>query len=92
MVAWYPASLFVLKGRLKTESERQGTRLSIVDESLVHCHRGCEFEPSLFFVLFFSILYFYQFIYLFKDIIHNDFQTLWVAEYRFNDSKQCMPY
>ena len=59
---------------------------SIVDESLVHCHRGCEFE-SRHFTLFFVFFMFYQFIYLFKDIIHNNFQTTWVAEYRFNDSK-----
>ena len=77
---------------------------SIVDESLVHRHRGCEFEPrhpSLFLYLyFFSILYFYQFIYLFihlfiylfKDIIHSHFQSIWVAEYRFKDSKECIPY
>ena len=26
------------------------------------------------------------------DIIHNHFQTIWVAEYRFNDSKQFIPY
>ena len=69
---------------------------SIVDELFVHCHRGCEFEPrhrTLFFCMcVFTILYFYQFIYLFKDIIHNYFQTIWVAEYSFNDSKQCIPY
>ena len=41
---------------------------------------------------FFFDIEFYQFIYLFKDIIHNHFQTTWVAEYRFNDSKQCIPY
>ena len=45
-----------------------------------------------FFCVCLSILYFYQFIDLFKDIIHYHFQTIWVAEYRFNDSKQCMPY
>ena len=35
---------------------------SIVDEVLVHCHRGCEFEPCH---LAFFIFYFYLFIYLF---------------------------
>ena len=48
---------------------------SIVDELLVHCHRGCKFRP-LHPTLFFSILYFHQFIILFIDIIHNHFQTI----------------
>ena len=50
-----------------------------MDQSLVHCHRICEFEPrhrTLFFVCFFPIIYFYQFIYLFKDIFQNNFQTI----------------
>ena len=65
---------------------------SIVDESLVHCHRGCQFEPHHHTLFFVCIFRFYTFINLFKDIIHYHFQTIWVAEYRFNDSKQCMPY
>ena len=58
---------------------------SIVDESLVHCQRGCEFEHrhrTLFLLcVFLSILYLYQFIYLFVhvDIIHNIFKTIWFA-------------
>ena len=62
---------------------------SIVDEALVHCHRGWEFELrhfNLFFVCVFLCLI-NLFMNLFKDIIHNNFQTTWVAEYRFNDSK-----
>ena len=52
---------------------------SIVDELLVHCHGGYEFKPRqrTFYVFYFSILYFYQFvnlfIYLFIDIILNQF-------------------
>ena len=69
---------------------------SIVNASLVHCHGGCEFEPrdrTLFFVCFFRFYIFINlYIYLFIDIIHNHFQTIWIAEYRFNDSKQCIPY
>ena len=37
-------------------------------------------------------LIFFLFIYLFIDIIHDHFQTNLIAEYRFNDCKQCMPY
>ena len=29
---------------------------------------------------------------LFIDIIHNHFQNFLDAEYRFNDSKRCIPY
>ena len=32
----------------------------IVDKSLVHWHRGCEFEPRHSRMLFFFILFFYQ--------------------------------
>ena len=50
-----------------------------MDESLVHCHRGCEFEyghHTLFLCVFFRFYIFYQFIYLFdlKYIIHNYFK------------------
>ena len=67
---------------------------SIVDESLVHCHRGCEFDPrhrALFLCVcvFFDVIFLS--IYLFKDIIHKHFQ-IWVAEYHFNDSKHCIPF
>ena len=30
---------------------------SIVDKSLVHCHRGCEFEPRHSNILFYLIFY-----------------------------------
>ena len=40
-------------------------------------------------VLFFLFL---SIIYLFIVIINNNFQTIWAAEYRFNDSKQCITY
>ena len=63
---------------------------SIVDEALVHCHRGLEFELrhfNLFFFVFFFLCFINIFMNCFKDIIHNNFQTTWVAEYRFNDSK-----
>ena len=50
----------------------------VVDESLVHCHRGCELEPCQHTFFVFSIIYFYQFIYLFKDKTHNHFQTIWL--------------
>ena len=59
---------------------------SIVDESPVHCHRGCEFEPRHL-PSFFDFI-FYQFIYL---TINNHFKHIWVAEYRFNDSKNAYP-
>ena len=59
----------------------------IVDESLVHCHGGCEFDPVTF-----TCVFFFQFIYLIKDLIHNHFQTIWNSEFRFNDRKQCIPY
>ena len=54
-----------------------------MDESLAFSYVGCEFEPRHC-TLFFSIL---NFINSFIDIIHNHIQTIWVAEYRFNDSK-----
>ena len=44
---------------------------SIVNKSLVRCHWGCEVEPRHPTLFFHSILYFYQFIYLFIDIIHS---------------------
>ena len=53
---------------------------SIVDKSLVHCLRGCEFEPRR--RTFLSILYIYQFIYLevlFKIIIKKPFGLIDIA-------------
>ena len=39
----------------------QITRIrSIVDKSLVHCHRGCEFEPRHSTILFSFLFFFYQ--------------------------------
>ena len=58
----------------------------IVDESLVHSN------PVTVYCFFVSVFFFdfiFLSIYLFKDINHNHFQTIWVAEYHFNDSKQC---
>ena len=55
-----------------------------MDGSLVHCHRGFEFESrhhTLFFFVFRSDIFIN---YLFIDIIHNYFQTIFAAEYRFN--------
>ena len=37
-------------------------------------------------------LFIYVFIYLFVDTIYEYNQTIWVAEYSFNDRKQCIPY
>ena len=67
---------------------------SIVDGSLVHCHGSSEFESRhrTLLVYFFIFFRFYVFIYLFIDIIDNFFQTISVAEYCFNDCKQCIPY
>ena len=45
---------------------------SVVDESLVHCQFEFRHRTLFFFVFFFDFI-FYQFIYLFKDIIHNHF-------------------
>ena len=51
-----------------------------------------------FVCLFFSCCFFFDFIFLFiyryncLNKIHNHFKTIWVAEYHFNDSKQCIPY
>ena len=65
---------------------------SRVDASLVHCHGGCEFESCHLFFVFVFVFRFYilmnQFICLFIDIIHYYFQTILVAEYRFNDIKR----
>ena len=68
-----------------------------VDGLLVHCHGNSEFESgqcTLLFFLFFVFVFDFTFllIYLFRDIIHNHFQTILFAEYRFNDCKQCIPY
>ena len=51
---------------------------SIVDDSLVHCHRGCQLEPHhpIFFDFIFSSI---CFVFLFIDIIHNHFQSIWVT-------------
>ena len=54
---------------------------SIEDKSLVHCHRGCEFEPRHSTMLFF--LFIFLSIIYFKNIIHKYFQTIWVAKYCF---------
>ena len=64
---------------------------SILVESLVHCHGGCEFEPRHRTLLFYSILYFYQFRYNCLTIIHNAFQTIYVSVDRFNVSKKAYP-
>ena len=63
---------------------------SIVDKSLVHCHRGCEFESRRrTFLMDFIVLS----IYLLRGFIHNNhFKTIWVDKYRFNDSKQFIPF
>ena len=67
---------------------------SIEDELLVHCHGGCEFEPRdrtlVFVCVFFGFIFLS--IYLFIDIVRNYLQTILAAEYRFNDSKQCISY
>ena len=66
----------------------------IVDESLDHCQRDYEFEPHhpTLFVFFVCILFIFLSIYLFIDVIMSNFQSVWVAEFCFNDSKQCIPY
>ena len=62
-----------------------------MDGSLVHCHGGCEFEPShrtffRFFLDFLTLL-----INLFIYIIHNHFQTILVAEYRLMTANNAYP-
>ena len=64
---------------------------SIVDESHVPVIQVASSNPVTVPCFFFSILYFYQFIYIFKDIIHNHLQTIWVAENRFNDTNNAYP-
>ena len=68
--------------------QSQGEFRSIVDESLVHCHRGCEFEPVTGAVSCFSSGFFYfdffRVFCLFIDIFHNHLQAIWAAEYFFN--------
>ena len=67
---------------------------SIVDGSLVHCHRGSEFESRhrtlCFLFIFFDFIF--LLIYLFIDIIHYHFQPISVDKYRFSDCKQYIPY
>ena len=58
---------------------------SKVDGSLVHCHGSSEFESRHRTPFFFDFMF--LLIYLSIDIIHNHFQTISVAEYRFNDCK-----
>ena len=58
---------------------------SIVDERLTAVIEVASSNPVTL------PFYFHQFIYLFIDIIHNHFQSIWVAEYRSNDSNNAYP-
>ena len=62
----------------------------MVDGSLVHCHGVLEFTVTVpcFFYFIFSLIYLFL-IYRYNS---HHFQTILVAEYRFNDSEQCIPY
>ena len=63
-------SVFYYIKNIVCTCQSQEDNRSIVDESLVYCHGGCEFEPPR------RIIYLYNCL----NIIHNQLQIISVAE------------